>query len=105
MEIAKPIGIAPQMVVTDAYRTTSYFRDVLDFTIIGLAQEPPVCGLVQRHGFQLHFAQPDKLGIHLNKKLLSISHDFILWVPEIDIFLSELQSRIVKIIEGIVRRP
>ncbi len=105
MERAKIIGIAPQLVVTDIQRTAMYYRDVLGFSIIGLVQDPPVYGMVERDGFQIHFAKSKTMDIRLNKDLRSISHDLILWVPEIDTFYAELQSRHATIVEGIVRRP
>ncbi len=91
--------------VPDVLRTTTYYTEVLGFNIIGLVQDPPVYGMVERDGFQIHFAKSDTTEIRRNKDLRSISHDLILWVPQIDDFYAELQSRHATIVEGIVRRP
>ena len=104
MNKAKLIGIAPQVVVIDVTRTAVYYRDILGFTIIGLVAEPPVYAMVERDGFQVHFAKSDTENIKINKDYRSIGHDFIIWVPEIDDFFDELKSKNVKIIEGIVKR-
>jgi uncharacterized glyoxalase superfamily protein PhnB len=100
----KIIGIAPELVVTDVQKTAEYYKEALGFNIIGIIANPPVYAMVERDGFQVHFAKSDHKNIKTNRELRSISHDFILWVPEIDSFFEELQSKNVKIIETIVRR-
>lgn len=97
--------MAPQLVVYDVERTAKYYRDILGFTIIGLVSEPPVYAMVERDGFQVHFAKSDTQNIKTNKDYRSISHDFIIWVPEIDNFFDELTAKNAKIVEGIVKRP
>lgn len=104
MNKAKIIGTAPQLVVNDVKRTIEYYRDILGFTIIGLVAEPPVYAMVVRDGFQVHFAKSDTQNIKTNKDYRSISHDFIIWVPEIDNFFDELKAKDATIIEGIVKR-
>jgi uncharacterized glyoxalase superfamily protein PhnB len=104
MDKAKLIGIAPQLVVSDVKRTVEYYRDVLSFTIIGLVAEPPVYAMVERDGFQVHFAKSDEATIKTNDQFRKISHDFIIWVPEIDKFFEEVKSRNADITEGIVKR-
>jgi catechol 2,3-dioxygenase-like lactoylglutathione lyase family enzyme len=104
MSKAKLIGIAPQLVVNDVKRTAEYYRDILGFTIIGLVSEPPVYAMVVRDGFQVHFAKSDTQTIKTNKDYRSISHDFIIWVPEIDNFYDELKAKDATILEGIVKR-
>lgn len=98
-------GIAPQLVVTDVQRTAEYYRDNLGFNIIGLVADPPVYGMVERDGIQVHFAKSDSSQIKINRDFRSISHDFIIWVPEIDAFYDELNTNRVKILEEIVQRP
>lgn len=105
MERAKLIGIAPQLVVKDVYRTATYYRDVFGFRIIGLVQDPPVYGMVERDGFQIHFAMSDGPEPRRNHELRSISYDLILWVPAIDAFFEELQYKSATILQGIVQRP
>jgi catechol 2,3-dioxygenase-like lactoylglutathione lyase family enzyme len=105
MSQAKLIGIAPQLLVRDVLKTVSFYRDKIGFSIIGLVQDPPVYGMVQRDGFQIHFSKSDKSEIKTNKEYRSISHDFIIWVPEIDAFFEELKSKEVNIVEGIILRP
>lgn len=104
MKQARVIGIAPQLIVPDVNRTVMYYHDILGFNIIALVQDPPVYGMVERDGFQIHFAKSDHATIHANHHLRSIAHDFILWVPEIDVFYTELTSRGVTILQTIVQR-
>ena len=104
MNKVKLIGIAPQLVVTDVKKTAEYYKNILGFTIIGLVAEPPVYAMVERDGFQVHFAKSDTQEIKKNKDYRSISHDFIIWVPEIDAFYEELKSKNAIILEGIVKR-
>ena len=104
MNKVKLIGIAPQLVVTDVKKTAEYYKNTLGFTIIGLVAEPPVYAMVERDGFQVHFAKSDTQEIKKNKDYRSISHDFIIWVPEIDAFFEELKSKNAIILEGIVKR-
>ena len=105
MKKAKLIGIAPQLVVIDVKRTAEFYRDQLGFRIIGIVLDPPVYAMVERDGFQVHFAKSDGPEISINKNFRSISRDLIIWVPEIDAFFEEMKSKGVTIIEGIVKRP
>jgi uncharacterized glyoxalase superfamily protein PhnB len=105
MEKAKVIGIAPQLVVSDVKKTAEYYKDILGFTIVGLVAEPPVYAMVERDGFQVHFAKSDKEDIKRNKDYRSISYDFIIWVPEIQNFFDEVVPKNAKILEGITLKP
>ena len=105
MEKAKLIGIAPQLVVRDVKKSAEYYRDTLGFALIGLVLEPPVYAMVERDGFQVHFAKSDTQDIKRNKDYRSISHDFIIWVPEIQSFFDEVVSKNAKILEGITLKP
>ncbi|WP_116787462.1 VOC family protein [Flavobacterium psychrotrophum] len=59
--------------------------------------------MVQRDGFQIHFAKADN--INLNETLRKGTTDFILWIPEIDTFYNELKSKGADIITEIIQRP
>ncbi|MEE1945183.1 VOC family protein [Pedobacter sp. KR3-3] len=59
MKKARLIGIAPQLVVNDVVKTAAYYGDVLGFNLIGYFLDPPVYAMVERDGFQLHFAKAD----------------------------------------------
>jgi uncharacterized glyoxalase superfamily protein PhnB len=104
MNKARLIGIAPQLVVADVKKTAEYYKNTLGFNIIALVAEPPVYAMVERDGFQVHFVKSDTQEIKKNKDYRSISHDFIIWVPEIDAFFEELKSKNAIILEGIVKR-
>ena len=56
---AKVTGVAPQLIVPDVVQTAEYYRDIFGFVIIGYALQPPVYAMVQRDGFQIHFAKGD----------------------------------------------
>lgn len=103
MSTAKIIGSAPQLLVKNVVLTAEYYRDVLGFSVIGYALDPPVYAMVQRDGFQIHFAKADN--INLNETLRKETTDFILWIPEIDTFYNELKSKGADIITEIIQRP
>lgn len=104
MRNAKLIAIAPQLIVHNIKRTAEFYRDKLGFEIIAIVGEPAVYGMVKRDEFQVHFAKSDIEQIKVNKDFRSISHDFIIWVPEIDDFYNELISKNVKITGHIIKR-
>ena len=100
----KMIGIAPQIVVPDVTKTAEYYRDVLGFRIIGYFLNPPVYAMVEKDGVQIHFAKSDSTEVNVNEYIRKGTTDFIIWVPEIDAFFEELNSRGADIVEGIVKR-
>ncbi len=104
MDKAKLIGIAPRLVVKNVVITAEYYRDTLGFTIIDYFADPPVYAMVERDGFQVHFGKADNGAIQMNETIRNGVTDFIIWVPEIDAFFEELQSRNAIITEGIVKR-
>lgn len=104
MERAKLIGIAPQLVVKDVVKTAEYYRDVLGFSTIGYFLDPPVYAMVERDGFQLHFAKADADDFPINEQYRKASADLIIWVPQIDLFYEEVQAKNAEIVEGIVQR-
>ena len=104
MQRAKLIGIAPQLVVKDVVITAAYYRDIYGFNIIGYFMDPPVYAMVERDGFQIHFAKTHIKEIKTNSDFSKSMHDLIIWVPEIDIFYNELKSRKANIVQEIVKR-
>ena len=105
MDKAKLIGIAPQLVVADVVKTAEYYRDVLGFSIINYALDPPVYAMVERDGFQVHFGKSNSDLTQSNEGVRKGTTDFIIWVPEIDKFFEEVKLRGANIVEGIVQRP
>lgn len=101
---AKLIGIAPQLVVPDVVKTAEYYREVLGFHIIDYFLDPPVYAMVERDGFQIHFAKADDDRFHTNKEIRKGTTDLIIWVPEIDRFFEEVSISGANIIHGIVKR-
>ncbi|MGB4850227.1 MAG: VOC family protein [Saprospiraceae bacterium] len=104
MPVPKLIGIAPQLVVRDVVKTAEYYRDILGFTIIDYFLDPPVYAMVQRDGFRIHFGKSNIDSIQINEEIRKGTSDFIIWVPEIDSFYSELIAKGADIIGGIVKR-
>jgi len=100
---AKIIGSAPQLVVPNVVETAEYYRDIFGFVIIGYALNPPVYAMVQRDGFQIHFAKGEK--VVTNEELRKETTDLILWVPEIDTFYKELKASNTDITMEITQRP
>lgn len=88
----KVIGVAPQLIVPDVVQTAEYYRDIFGFSIIGYALNPPVYAMVQRDSFQIHFIKADT-GFSTNEQHHKGTTDLILWVPEIDAFYAELNSK------------
>ena len=104
MKKPKLLGIAPQLVVQDTVRTAEYYRDVLGFKIIAYFDNPPVYAMVERDGFQIHFAKADTDAANTNETIRKGSTDFIIWVPEIDTFFEELKSKNAHIVQEIIPR-
>lgn len=104
-EVPKIIGIAPQLIVLDVVKTAEYYRDIFGFNIIGYALTPPVYSMVERNGFQVHFAKADTTEFEPNEHYRRGTTDLILWVPEIDAFYTELQQRKANIVQEIILRP
>lgn len=100
----KIIGIAPQLVVEDVVKTAEYYRDKLGFSIIDYFLDPPVYAMVHRDGFQIHFGKADAGHFKTNGDYRKISTDFIIWIPEIDLFYEEVKERGADIVEDIVQR-
>ena len=104
MERAKIIGIAPQLIVADVARTVDYYINVLGFSLIGQVQNPPVYAMVQRDGFQVHFAKAGENDVPASDTSGRTGHDFIIWVPEIDAFYEEVKAKNAGIVQEIVKR-
>lgn len=103
MTKAQIIGSAPVIAVPDVQQTVSYYIEKLGFKLIATVLEPPVYGMVQRDDFQLHFGKSD--GFTPNNRHRSDLPDFILWIPEIDIFYSEVKQKGVIVVTPITLRP
>ncbi|MFP9113311.1 VOC family protein [Flavobacterium sp. RHBU_3] len=97
------IGSAPILAVTDVQETVNYYIEKLGFELIATLLQPPVYGMVQRNGFQVHFGKTE---VHTpNSKHRNDLPDFILWIPEIDAFYNEIKQRGATIITEIALRP
>src|SRR6476660_2374420 len=104
MEKAKVIGIAPTLVVPDVVRTAEYYRDVLGFSIIGYFADPPEYAMVGRDGFQVHFGKSPDGMTQSNETLRKDLLDFIIWVPEIEVFYNEVKANGANIFQEITWR-
>lgn len=97
MKKAEITGIAPRIYVENVTETRNFYIDQLGFTLIN--ELPGLYAMVQRNGFQVHFA----VFHHKYPNRRQVQH-FILWVPEIDIFFDEICSKNVTITEPIQKR-
>ena len=104
MTKAKIIGTAPQLLVRNVAETVEFYKQKLGFELIGLVGNPPVYGMIKKDDFQIHFAHSPTGNIRTNRSSCAGCCDFILWIPEIDQFYTELKQREVKIVEEITRR-
>jgi predicted enzyme related to lactoylglutathione lyase len=102
---AKIIGIAPTIVVKDVKKTAEYYRDVLGFTIINLVADPPVYGMIERDNFEIHFAKSDGDAVNINESIRCETSEFVIWVPEIEVFYDEVKSKNAEIVQEIIQRP
>lgn len=103
MTKAQMIGSAPVIAVPDIQQTVDYYIEKLGFELIATVLEPSVYGMVQRDGFQLHFGKSDSFSP--NNRHRSDLPDFILWIPEIDIFYGEVNKKGVTVVTPITLRP
>ena len=101
---AKAIGIAPQLIVKDVVKTAEYYVNVLGFNLIGYFLDPPVYAMVERDGYQVHFGKADANSIKTNRDFRKIAYDFIIWIPEIDLFYAEVKAKGAEIAEEITTR-
>jgi predicted enzyme related to lactoylglutathione lyase len=62
-------AIVPQLVVADVVRTAEYYRDVLEFTILGYFLDPPVYAMTRRGEVEIHFGKSDNGDIFSNESL------------------------------------
>lgn len=98
-------GTAAQIVVPNVVKTAEYYIDVLGFELVDyFFEEPPVYGIVQRDGHQVHFGKSDGGIIHLNDTIRKGMPDFILRVPEIEAFYAEVKGKGAVIAQQIIRR-
>ncbi|MCG2610756.1 hypothetical protein LZZ90_04480 [Flavobacterium sp. SM15] len=102
---AQFIGIAPQLIVPDVSKAVAFYTDKLGFSVIGLVLDPPVYGMVERDGIQIHFGKSDMKTLKTNRDFRKISTDFIIWVPEIETYFEEIKNNGVEILEPITLRP
>jgi predicted enzyme related to lactoylglutathione lyase len=104
MERAKIIGIAPQFVVRDVINTAEYYRDVLGFSILSYFNNPPVYAMVARDNLEVHFGKSDGDTVQTNETIRKATPDFVIWVPEIELFFEEAKSNGAYIVQEIVQR-
>src|SRR5690606_19467052 len=93
---AQITGIAPQLIAPDVVQTAEYYRDIFGFVIIGYAMQPPAYAMVQRDGFQIHFAKGDEFTP--NEKYRKETTDIVIYVPEIENFYNEIKVNNAEII-------
>ena len=103
--MSKPrlIGIAPQIIVTDVVKTVEYYCNILGFKLINYFMDPPVYGMVERDGFQIHFGKGD--AVHINANIRADMTDFVIWIPDIDAFYAEVNGNGADIVQEITNRP
>lgn len=102
---AQLTGIAPQLRVPDVVKTAEYYINVLGFRLIGYFLDPPVYAMVERDGFQIHFGKINgDAAVHTNKVPGSEVTDFVIWVPEIELFYAEVKAAGANIIQDIIHR-
>ena len=97
--------IATQFVVEDVVATAEYYRDVLNFEIIGYFADPPVYAMVSRGGVEMHFGKADEREPDVSsKQFRRVGFDAYIWVDEIQALFEELTASGADITEGPVKR-
>ena len=79
--------------------------EVLGFKPIGLVLTPPVYGMIERDGIQIHFGKSDTGAFSTNENFRNVNTDFIIWVPQIDAFYAEVSKNGAEIIQEITLQP
>jgi len=97
MKRAAFIGSAPRFYVQDVDKMLYFYLEKLGFNLLGTI--PGNYGMVERDGFQIHFAKFNQ--VFPNKHQ---AQHLLLWVPEIDLFFEEVKQRDIKIIEPVTLR-
>lgn len=98
MENAKIIASAPRFYVENIEDTLSFYINELGFNLIDTV--PGFYGMIERDGFQIHFAKFNTQFSNKNQK-----QHLILWIPDIYLFWEEIQSKKINIIEEITLKP
>lgn len=98
MRKAEIIATAPRFYVENVEETLAFYIENLGFKLIN--KVPNFYGMVQRNGYQIHFAKFNTLYPNKSQK-----QHLILWIPEIDSFFNEIQSKNIVIVEPIVLKP
>ncbi len=97
MKKASLIGSAPRFYTEDIEKMLRFYTGSLGFRLIGSI--PGAYGMVERDGFQLHFAKFNPLFPNRNQP-----QHILLWIPEIELFFEEITEHKVKILEAVTLR-
>ena len=97
MNKATIIASASRIFVENIEETLNFYINELGFELIN--KVPNLYGMVQRDDFQIHFAVFNDRFPSKNQ----VQH-LLFWIPEIDAFFEELQSKSIKFIEPITQR-
>lgn len=97
MNKAKIIGSATRIFVENVEETLHFYINNLGFTLIN--KIPNIYGMVERNGFQIHFAVFNN---HFPNK--NQPQHLIFWIPEIELFFNEIQQKNIPILEPLTLR-
>ncbi|WKW47507.1 VOC family protein [Myroides sp. JBRI-B21084] len=97
MNKAQIIASAPRLYVENVEKTLIFYIEKLGFSLIN--KIPNTYGMVERNGFQIHFAVFNNHFPNKNQK-----QHIILWIPEIELFFNEIQQKNITILEPITLR-
>lgn len=95
MTIPKLAGTAAQVMVKDSVRIADYYQKILGFELVGFFPDKNSCAYVmlQRDSYQIHLGGTDNDVMHYNCCLRPGTPDFLIWLPEIEIYYQEIKAK------------
>jgi catechol 2,3-dioxygenase-like lactoylglutathione lyase family enzyme len=100
-------SVSPVLLVTDAFQTAEYYRDVLGFTFDQIYGQPPRFVIAQRDGARLMFRQPSEGAPPAANGAVvpAFPIDVFLYVDDVEALSQELRGRQADIVDGPTYRP
>lgn len=98
MNRAKIIGTAPRIYVEYVEETLQYYIENLGFELLN--KVPGIYGMIKRDEFQIHFAKFSDSFPNLGQR-----QHILLWIPDIECFWKEIETKKLNILENITLKP
>jgi len=84
----------PYFLVADVRKAAEYYRDKLGFRILGyFFEEPPVFGMVDRDGAEIHLRRADDGLLGSNRQRVADALDCYIRVDDVDALYAEFKNK------------